>query len=192
MQVSPVLLYPTDLEQSGHHWDVAQAGLRVVPDSTAVAVLSAVSRLLVLAYIPSEVLLCFLASCCYSLLHLLLTLEKSAAEDSVHKRLMLQSLRVTDACQEELPVIVQILHLLLQHAQLRNHMMTIAALLQQIVQEITRFCSTEAWEQWLVDLHYCFNVCFSSQPRGPAAIREIYWSTSPVELEIVTKLATDS
>ncbi|KAK6490555.1 testis-expressed protein 10-like protein [Huso huso] len=105
---------------------------------------------------------------------------------------MLQSLRVTDACQEELPVIVQILHLLLQHAQLRNHMMTNAALLQQIVQEITRFRSTEAREQWLVDLHYCFNVCFSSQPRGPAAIREIYWSTSPVELEIVTKLATDN
>ncbi|XP_033849616.3 testis-expressed protein 10 homolog [Acipenser ruthenus] len=220
MQLSPVLLYPTDLEQFGHNWDVAQevchcletvssrpqcfdilqnaicknlAGLRVVPDSTAAAVLSAVSRLLVLAYIPSEVLLRFLASCCYSLLHHLLTLEKSAAEDSAHKRevvwgaclaalsgvprvlrLMLQSLRVTDACQEELPVIAQILRLLLQHAQLRNHMMANAALLQQIVQEITRFRSTEAREQWLVDLHYCFSVCFSSQPRGPAATRENY------------------
>ncbi|KAK1172331.1 hypothetical protein AOXY_G4875 [Acipenser oxyrinchus oxyrinchus] len=88
---------------------------------------------------------------------------------------MLQSLRVTDACQEELPVIIQILHLLLQHAQLHNHMMANAVLLQQIVQEITRFLSTDAWE-----------------PRGPAAIREIYWSASPVGFEVVTKLATDS
>ncbi|XP_041104126.1 testis-expressed protein 10 homolog isoform X2 [Polyodon spathula] len=29
MQLSPVLLYPTDLEQFGHHWDVAQRPLRI-------------------------------------------------------------------------------------------------------------------------------------------------------------------
>lgn len=52
-------------------------------------------------------------------------------------RLVLQSFRVCDLCEEELPVLAQILSLLLQHTQLRNHMMANASLLQHIIQDLT-------------------------------------------------------
>ncbi|KAG2465278.1 ERP44 protein, partial [Polypterus senegalus] len=181
-QLSPIFLYLTDVEKFMHHWDVAEevclclatissrtqcldilqnaicknlANLQVIPDSTAAAVLHAVSKLLDLAYIPSEVLLRFLANCCCSVL--LLMLEESDSEEQGQKReamwgaclealssiprvlrLMLQSLRVTEACQEVIPVVARMIRLLLQHTQLRNHMLANSALLQQIIQEIMR------------------------------------------------------
>lgn len=52
-------------------------------------------------------------------------------------RLMLQSLRVSRAGPEELPVVGQLLRLLLQHAPLRTHMLTNAILVQQIIKNIT-------------------------------------------------------
>lgn len=52
-------------------------------------------------------------------------------------RLVLQALRVCDLCKEELPLLAQILSLLLQHAQLRNHVAANAALLQTIIQDLT-------------------------------------------------------
>lgn len=52
-------------------------------------------------------------------------------------RLVLQSLRVCDLCESELPLLAQILSLLLQHTQLRNHMAANSALLQTIIQDLT-------------------------------------------------------
>uniref|UniRef100_A0AAY5F3J3 Pre-rRNA-processing protein Ipi1 N-terminal domain-containing protein n=1 Tax=Electrophorus electricus TaxID=8005 RepID=A0AAY5F3J3_ELEEL len=52
-------------------------------------------------------------------------------------RLLLQSLRVCDLCEEELPLLAQLLSLLLQHTQLRNHMAANNALLQTIIQDLT-------------------------------------------------------
>lgn len=58
----------------------AQVGLTVIPDSTAGCVLGVVCKLLDHTCVLSEALLPFLASCCYSLLYFLLTLEKGEAE----------------------------------------------------------------------------------------------------------------
>ncbi|OWK07296.1 hypothetical protein Celaphus_00017185, partial [Cervus elaphus hippelaphus] len=55
-------------------------GLTVIPDSTAGCVLGVVCKLLDHTCVLSEALLPFLASCCYSLLYFLLTLEKGEAE----------------------------------------------------------------------------------------------------------------
>nr|XP_029512376.1 testis-expressed protein 10 homolog [Oncorhynchus nerka] len=115
-------------------------GLSVVPDSMAAGLLRAVARLLDLSFLPSEPLLRFLSRCCLSLLSLLLTLQQDTASENNHKReavwgacvavlssiprllrLVLQSLRVRDLCEEELPQLAQILSLLLQHTALRNH-----------------------------------------------------------------------
>ncbi|TFK01888.1 Testis-expressed sequence 10 protein-like protein [Platysternon megacephalum] len=111
-QLSPVHLYLTDLDQFLHHWAVTEVvchslstipsrsqcfdilqngickylvGLAVIPDSTAGSVLCAMSKLLDQACILSENLHKFLASCCYSLLYFLLTLDKEDAEH-VRKR----------------------------------------------------------------------------------------------------------
>ncbi|CAI9159169.1 unnamed protein product [Rangifer tarandus platyrhynchus] len=218
-QLSPVLLYLTDLDQFSHHWDVTEtvchsflvvpvrsqsfdvlqsaiskhlAGLTVIPDSTAGCVLGVVCKLLDHTCALSEALLPFLASCCYSLLYFLLTLEQGEAEHRRKRdrlwgvcvsvlallprvlRLMLQSLRVSRAGPEELPVVGQLLRLLLQHAPLRTHMLTNAILVQQIIKNITTLRSGGEQEQWLTDLHYCFNVCVTGHPQGPRALSTVY------------------
>ncbi|XP_059513472.1 testis-expressed protein 10 isoform X2 [Myotis daubentonii] len=218
-QLSPVLLYLTDLEQFLHHWDVTETvchsllviparsqsfdivqsaiskhlvGFTVIPDSTAGCVLGVICRLLDHTCVLSETLLPFLASCCYSLLYFLLTLEKGEAEHLRKRdklwgvcvsvlallprvlRLMLQSLRVSRAAPEELPVVGQLLRLLLQHAPLRTHMLTNAILVQQIIKNITTLKSGGVQEQWLTDLHYCFNVYITGHPQGPGVLNTVY------------------
>ncbi|XP_036186091.1 testis-expressed protein 10 isoform X4 [Myotis myotis] len=218
-QLSPVLLYLTDLEQFLHHWDVTETvchsllviparsqsfdivqsaiskhlvGFTVIPDSTAGCVLGVICRLLDHTCVLSETLLPFLASCCYSLLYFLLTLEKGEAEHLRKRdklwgvcvsvlallprvlRLMLQSLRVSRAAPEELPVVGQLLRLLLQHAPLRTHMLTNAILVQQIIKNITTLKSGGVQEQWLTDLHYCFNVYITGHPQGPSVLNTVY------------------
>ncbi|XP_036289089.1 testis-expressed protein 10 isoform X4 [Pipistrellus kuhlii] len=218
-QLSPVLLYLTDLEQFLHHWDVTETvchsllviparsqsfdivqsaiskhlvGFTVIPDSTAGCVLGVICRLLDHTCVLSEALLPFLASCCYSLLYFLLTLEKGEAEHLRKRdklwgvcvsvlallprvlRLMLQSLRVSRAAPEELPVVGQLLRLLLQHAPLRTHMLTNAILVQQIIKNITALKSGGVQEQWLTDLHYCFNVYITGHPQGPSVLNTVY------------------
>ncbi|XP_069330583.1 testis-expressed protein 10 isoform X1 [Eulemur rufifrons] len=218
-QLSPVLLYLTDLEQFLHHWDVTEAvfhslsviparnqsfdilqsaiskhlvGFTVVPDSTAGCVFGVICKLLDHTCIVSETLLPFLASCCYTLLYFLLTLEKGEAEHLRKRdklwgvcvsiltllprvlRLMLQSLRVNRVGPEELPVVGQLLRLLLQHAPLRTHMLTNAILVQQIIKNITTLKSGGVQEQWLTDLHYCFNVHITGHPQGPSALSTVY------------------
>ncbi|XP_027405575.1 testis-expressed protein 10 isoform X3 [Bos indicus x Bos taurus] len=218
-QLSPMLLYLTDLDQFLHHWDVTETvchsllvvpvrsqsfdvlqtaiskhlvGLTVIPDSTAGCVLGVICKLLDHTCVLSETLLPFLASCCYSLLYFLLTLEKGEAEHLRKRdklwgvcvsvlallprvlRLMLQSLRVNRAGPEELPVVGQLLRLLLQHAPLRTHMLTNAILVQQIIKNITTLKSGGVQEQWLTDLHYCFNVYITGHPQGPNALSTVY------------------
>ncbi|XP_011931211.1 PREDICTED: testis-expressed sequence 10 protein isoform X2 [Cercocebus atys] len=218
-QLSPVLLYLTDLDQFLHHWDVTEAvfhsllviparsqnfdilqsaiskhlvGLTVIPDSTAGCVFGVICKLLDHTCVVSETLLPFLASCCYSLLYFLLTVEKGEAEHLRKRdklwgvcvsilallprvlRLMLQSLRVNRVGPEELPVVGQLLRLLLQHAPLRTHMLTNAILVQQIIKNITTLKSGSVQEQWLTDLHYCFNVYITGHPQGPSALATVY------------------
>ncbi|XP_061057081.1 testis-expressed protein 10 isoform X2 [Eubalaena glacialis] len=218
-QLSPVLLYLTDLDQFLHHWDVTETvchnllviparsqsfdilqsaiskhlvGLTVIPDSTVGCVLGVICKLLDHTCVLSETLLPFLASCCYSLLYFLLTLEKGEAEHLRKRdklwgvcvsilallprvlRLMLQSLRVSRAGPEELPVVGQLLRLLLQHAPLRTHMLTNAILVQQIIKNITTLKSGGVQEQWLTDLHYCFNVYITGHPQGPSMLSTVY------------------
>ncbi|XP_051574912.1 testis-expressed protein 10 homolog [Myxocyprinus asiaticus] len=185
------------LETLGSHaqcFDVIQnaiiknlCGLVVVPDCVCAAVLRCVPRLLDLNILPSDTLLHFLSDCCLSMLNLLLQLEQSARKrDAVWEacfaalstvprllRLVLQSFRVCDLCEEELPLLAQILSLLLQHTQLRNHMMANARLLQHIIQDLTHFYGGETREQWLTDLLYCYSVTLSGH-RGNIGMREIY------------------
>ncbi|KAM9200399.1 testis-expressed protein 10 isoform 3-T4 [Mergus octosetaceus] len=218
-QLSPVRLYLTDLDQFLHHWAVTEmichslstipsqsqcfdilqtgickylVGLVVIPDSTAGSVLCAINKLLDQACILSENLHKFLASCCYSLLYFLLTLDKEDAEHVQKRdmlwgscisalallprllRVMLQSLQVSRICREELPVVAQLLRLLMQHGQLRSHMMTNEFLVQQIIKDIMTLKSGEVQEQWLTDLHYCFNIYLASHPQGPGPINTVY------------------
>ncbi|MBN3321935.1 TEX10 protein, partial [Atractosteus spatula] len=219
--LSPLSLYHTELEHFMHHWDVVEevchcletvgsrsqcfdilqnaicknlARLQVVPDSTAAALLRSVSRLLGPSLLPSEELLRFLASCCLSLLTLLLSLDhEPPAQDSSQKReavwgacvgalggvprllrLVLQAVQVSELGEEELPLVAQLLRLLLQHSQLRNHMLANATLLQHLVQDLTRCCRGAAREQWLTDLLYCYSVALSAQHRGAAGPRDAY------------------
>ncbi|XP_025940140.1 testis-expressed protein 10 homolog isoform X3 [Apteryx rowi] len=191
-QLSPVRLYLTDLDQFLHHWAVTEVGLVVIPDSTAGSVLCAINKLLDQACILNENLHKFLASCCYSLLYFLLTLDKEDAEH-VRKRdllwgscisalallprllrLMLQSLQVNRICREELPVVAQLLRLLMQHGQLRSHMVTNEFLVQQIIKDMMTLKSGEVQEQWLTDLHYCFNIYLASHSQGPGPISMVY------------------
>ncbi|KAL0985351.1 hypothetical protein UPYG_G00155820 [Umbra pygmaea] len=167
-------------------------GLAVVPDSMAAGLLRAVARLLDQSFLPSEALLRFLSQCCVSLLSLVLTLQQDVASETNHKReavwgacvaalssvprllrMVLQLLRVGDLCEEELPQLAQILSLLLQHTTLRNHMLANAALLQHIIQELTRYCQGETREQWLTDLLYCYSVTMAPH-RGNLGLRDIY------------------
>uniref|UniRef100_A0A8C5KXQ8 Testis-expressed protein 10 n=1 Tax=Jaculus jaculus TaxID=51337 RepID=A0A8C5KXQ8_JACJA len=212
-QLSPVLLYLTDLDQFLHHWDITEVsvsikklfiprilfclyggvvGLTVIPDSTAGCMFAVICKLLDHTCVVSETLLPFLASCCYSVLYFLLTLEKGEAEHLKKRdklwgacvsilalvprvlRLLLQSLRVNRAGPEELPVVGQLLRLLLQHAPLRTHMLTNAILVQQIIKNITTLKSGSVQEQWLTDLHYCFNVYITGHPQGPSALSAVY------------------
>uniref|UniRef100_A0A8I6AC27 Testis expressed 10 n=1 Tax=Rattus norvegicus TaxID=10116 RepID=A0A8I6AC27_RAT len=217
--LSPVLLYLTDLDQFLHHWDITEAvchsllviparsqsfdimqsaiskhlvGLTVIPDSTAGCIFGVMCKLLDHTCVVNEALLPFLASCCYSLLYFLLTLEKGEAEHLKKRdklwevcvsilallprvlRLMLQSLRVNRASPEELPVVGQLLRLLLQHVPLRSHMLTNAILVQQIIKNITTLKSGSVQEQWLTDLHYCFSVYISGHPQGPSILNALY------------------
>ncbi|KAM4685446.1 testis-expressed protein 10 isoform 3-T5 [Amazona ochrocephala] len=167
-------------------------GLVVIPDSTAGSVLCAINKLLDQACILSETLHKFLASCCYSLLYFLLTLDKEDAEHLQKRdmlwgscisalallprllRLMLQSLQVSRICREELPVVAQLLRLLMQHGQLRSHMITNEFLVQQIIKDIMTLKSGEVQEQWLTDLHYCFNIYLASHPQGPGPVNTVY------------------
>lgn len=218
-QLSPVLLYLTDFDQFIHHWDVTETvchsllviparsqcfeilqsaisrhlvGLAVIPDSTVGCILGVICKLLDHTCVLSETLLPFLASCCYSLLYFLLTLEKGEAEHLRKRdklwgacisilallprvlRLMLQSLRVNRAGPEELPVVGQLLRLLLQHAPLRPHMLTNAILVQQIIKNITTLKSGGVQEQWLTDLHFCFSMYITGHPQGPSALSTVY------------------
>ncbi|XP_055461249.1 testis-expressed protein 10 [Psammomys obesus] len=197
--LSPVLLYLTDLDQFLHHWDITETaiskhlvGLTVIPDSTAGCIFGVMCKLLDHTCVVSDSLLPFLASCCYSLLYFLLTLEKGEAEHLKKRdklwgvcvsilallprvlRLMLQSLRVNRASPEELPVVGQLLRLLLQHVPLRSHMLTNAIIVQQIIKNITTLKSGSVQEQWLTDLHYCFSVYISGHPQGPSILNALY------------------
>lgn len=49
---------------------------------------------------------------------------------------MLQSLQVNRVSREELPVLAQLLRLLMQHGQLRNHMVTNEFLVKQVVKDV--------------------------------------------------------
>uniref|UniRef100_A0A671MC36 Testis-expressed sequence 10 protein homolog n=1 Tax=Sinocyclocheilus anshuiensis TaxID=1608454 RepID=A0A671MC36_9TELE len=143
-------------------------GLVVVPDCVCAAILRCVSRLLDVNFLPSDTLLHFLSDCCLSMLNLLLQLEESAHKrDAVWEacfaalstvprllRLVLQSFCVCDLCEEELPVLAQILSLLLQHTQLRNHMMANASLLQHIIQDLT--VHTHIWLLMTAYIHFSF------------------------------------
>ncbi|MXQ89858.1 hypothetical protein E5288_WYG020544 [Bos mutus] len=124
-QLSPVLLYLTDLDQFLHHWDVTETvchsllvvpvrsqsfdalqtaiskhlvGLTVIPDSTAGCVLGVICKLLDHTCVLSEILLLFLASCCYSLLYFLLTLEKGEAEHLRKSKLQSHQMEPCDQC----------------------------------------------------------------------------------------------
>ncbi|XP_007895621.1 testis-expressed protein 10 homolog isoform X1 [Callorhinchus milii] len=218
-QFSPVRLYVTDLDQFVHHWtltevvchclssipsriqccDILQSaickhlvGVNLLPDSTAGSVLTAVSQLIDPAFIPNECLLKFLASCCYSLLYFILTLEKNSRGNTqkwdllwsscltalIHiprlLRLMLQGVKVNGSSQEELPVIAQVLRLLLKQAQLRQHMVANAALLQQVIQDITNCKTGDGQEQWLTELHYWFSISITARPRGTTSLPVTY------------------
>ncbi|NXC79007.1 TEX10 protein, partial [Cercotrichas coryphoeus] len=218
-QLSPIRLYLTDLDQFLHHWAVTEVichslstipsqsqcfdilqtgickylvGLVVIPDSTAGSVLCAINKLLDQACIISDNLHRFLASCCYSLLYFLLTIDREDAEHLQKRdmlwrscisalallprllRLMLQSLQVSRICREELPVVAQLLRLLMQHGQLRSHMITNEFLVQQIIKDIMTLKSGEVQEQWLTDLHYCFNIYLASHPQTPGPVNTVY------------------
>ncbi|XP_053570449.1 testis-expressed protein 10 [Bombina bombina] len=168
------------------------ARLVIIPDSAAGSVLYAISVLFDQSCILNESLYKLLASVCYSVFNFLLTIDKEDT-DHVQKRdtlwgacisllsmlpnvlkLMLQSLQVSRACQEELPVIAQLLRLLLQNTQLRSHMMTNAFLVQQTLQDVMNLKSCEIQEQWLTDLQYCFNVYLSKQPQDPSSVASVY------------------
>ncbi|XP_077160740.1 testis-expressed protein 10 isoform X2 [Paroedura picta] len=168
------------------------SGLTVIPDSTAGSVLCAISKLSDQACLLNENLSKFLASLCCSLLYLLLMIEREDEEHLQKRdvlwascislltalprvlRLVLQSLQVSIVHQEELPVLAQLLRLLMQHGQLRSHMVTNEFLVKQIVKDIVASKSGDAQEQWLTDLHYYFNVCLASHPQGAGAVNTVY------------------
>jgi len=52
-------------------------------------------------------------------------------------RIVLQSMRVVDLNEEELPQLGQILLMLLQHTPLHNQLLANAALLQEIIHHLT-------------------------------------------------------
>lgn len=170
--------------------------LEVVPDSMAAGLLKAVSRLIDLSTLPVEQVLRFLSQCCLSLLVLLVVMQQHAPTETNHKReaiwsscvtalssiprllrIVLQSMHVADLGSEELPQLGQILSMLLQHAPLHNQLMANAVLLQELVQNLTRYSRGATREQWLTDLLYCYSVTMthgSSAHRGSMGIRDMY------------------
>ncbi|XP_029957967.1 testis-expressed protein 10 homolog [Salarias fasciatus] len=170
--------------------------LAVVPDSMAAGLLRAVSRLLDLSALPLEPVLRFLSHCCLSLLALLVALQQEAPAETNHKReaiwgacvtalstvprmlrMVLQLLRVGNLHEEELPQLGQILSMLLQHTPLNNHLLANAALLQEIIQHLTRYSRGATREQWLRDLLYSYSVTVahgSSAHRGNLGLRDMY------------------
>lgn len=184
-------------------FDIVQNGickyltkLGVVPDSMAAGLLRAVSRLLDLSVLPIEPVLRFLSQCCLSLLAMLVTLQQAAPAETNHKReavwgacitalssvprllrMVLQLLRVGDLNEEELPQLGQILSMLLQHTPLHNQLLANTALLQEIIQNLTRYSRGATREQWLTDLLYCYSVTVahgSSAHRGNLGLRDMY------------------
>ncbi|XP_022048690.1 testis-expressed protein 10 homolog [Acanthochromis polyacanthus] len=184
-------------------FDIVQNGickyltkLGVVPDSMAAGLLRAVSRLLDLSVLPIEPVLRFLSQCCLSLLAMLVTLQQAAPAETNHKReaiwgacitalssvprllrMVLQLLRVSDLNEEELPQLGQILSMLLQHTPLHNQLLANTALLQEIIQHLTRYSRGATREQWLTDLLYCYSVTVahgSSAHRGNLGLRDMY------------------
>ncbi|XP_073342232.1 testis-expressed protein 10 homolog [Pagrus major] len=170
--------------------------LGVVPDSMAAGLLRAVSRLLDLSVLPIEPVVRFLSQCCLSLLALLITLQQELPAETNHKReaiwgacvsalstvprllrMVLQLMRVGDVNEEELPQLGQILSMLLQHAPLHSQLLANAALLQEIIQNLTRYSRGPTREQWLTDLLYYYSVTVahsSSARRGNMGLRDIY------------------
>ncbi|OCT74357.1 testis expressed 10 S homeolog isoform X2 [Xenopus laevis] len=165
--------------------------LVVLPDSTAGSILYAINTLFDQSCIPSEHLYRFLPSCCYSIFSFLLTIGKDF--EHLPKRdplwsacisllsmlpnvlkFMLKDLQVSRACQEELPVIAQLLCLLLQNIQLRSHMMANAFLVQQTLQDVMNLKCCESQEQWLTDLQYCFNTYLPKQPHESPSFSALY------------------
>ncbi|KAJ0066131.1 hypothetical protein NL108_001354, partial [Boleophthalmus pectinirostris] len=180
--LSPLSLHPTPAEHFKHHWDIVDevclclenlgsksqcfdvvqngmlrylAKLRVIPDSTAAALLKAMTRLRDRSVVPSEPVLRLLSLCCLSLLALLTTLQQETPETNQKRsaiwgacvsalsgvprllRMVLQLLRVGDLSEEELPHLGQVLSMLLQHAPLHNQLLANTALLQDIIQQLT-------------------------------------------------------
>ncbi|XP_041844914.1 testis-expressed protein 10 homolog isoform X2 [Melanotaenia boesemani] len=170
--------------------------LEVVPDSMAAGLLRAVSRLLDLSVLPVEPVLRFLSQCLLSLLALLVTLQQEAPTETNHKReaiwgacvtalssvprllrIVLQSMRVEDMSEEELPQLGQILSMLLQHTPLHNQLLANATLLQEIIQHLTRYSRGATRERWLTDLLYCYSVTVahgSSAHRRGLGLRDMY------------------
>ncbi|XP_033496394.1 testis-expressed protein 10 homolog [Epinephelus lanceolatus] len=170
--------------------------LGVVPDSMAAGLLRAVSRLLDLSVLPIEPVLRFLSQCCLSLLSLLITLQQELPAETNHKReaiwgacvsalstvprllrMVLQLMHVGDLSEEELPQLGQVLSMLLQHTPLHNQLLANAALLQEIIQHLTRYSRGATREQWLTDLLYCYSVTVahgSSARRGNMGLRDMY------------------
>ncbi|KAI9540474.1 hypothetical protein NQZ68_040136 [Dissostichus eleginoides] len=184
-------------------FDIVQNGicrylikLGVVPDSMAAGLLRAVSRLLDLSVLPIEPVLRFLSQCCLSLMALLISLEQELPAETNHKReaiwgacvsalssvprllrMVLQLMHVGDLSEEELPQLGQILSMLLQHTPIHNQLLANAALLQDIIQQLTRYSRGATREQWLTDLLYCYSVTVahgSSARRGNLGLRDMY------------------
>ncbi|XP_072316347.1 testis-expressed protein 10 homolog [Eucyclogobius newberryi] len=220
--LSPLRLHATPTEHFKHHWDIADevclclenlgsksqcfevmqngilrylARLRVVPDSTAAALLKAVTRLRDRSVVPSEPVLRLLSLCCLSLLALLTTLQQETPETNQKReaiwgscvsalgaiprllRMVLQLFRVGDLTEDELPHLGQVLSMLLQHSPLHNQLLSNTALLQDIIQQLTRFSRGGTREQWMTDLLYCFSVTMahsSSVHRGGVGMRDMY------------------
>ncbi|KAK7881072.1 hypothetical protein WMY93_032322 [Mugilogobius chulae] len=212
--LSPLRLHPTPTDHFKHHWDIVDevclclenlgsksqcfdvmqngilrylAKLRVIPDSTAAALLKAVTRLRDRSVVPSEPILRLLSLCCLSLLALLTTLQQETPETNQKReaiwgscvsalgavprllRTVLQLLRVEDLTEDELPHLGQVLSMLLQHSPLHNQLLSNTALLQDIIQQLTRYSRSSTREQWMTDLLYCFSVTMahsSSVHRG--------------------------
>uniref|UniRef100_A0A8C1XXU3 Testis expressed 10 n=1 Tax=Cyprinus carpio TaxID=7962 RepID=A0A8C1XXU3_CYPCA len=185
--VEEVCHYVDTLGSRAQCFDVIQnaiiknlCGLVVVPDCVCAAILRCVPRLLDVNFLPSDTLLHFLSDFCLRMLNLLLQLEQSARKRCAHKhahphthKYLHRSFCTCDLCEKELHVLAQILSLLLQHTQLRNHMMANASLLQHIIQDLTHYYGGETREQWLTDLLYCYSVTLSGH-RANIGMRDIY------------------
>lgn len=170
--------------------------LVVVPDSMAAGLLRAVSRLMDLSILPIEPVLRFLSQCCLSLLVLLITLQQELPTETNHKReaiwgacvsalstvprllrMVLQLLQVGNLSEDKLPQLGQILAMLLQHTPLHNQLLANTVLLQEIIQQLTRYTRGATRGQWLTDLLYCYSVTVthgSSARRGNMGLRDMY------------------